>query len=277
MRQIPLTPVLLDSLVTRVEEGDALTQEELDVIGREVQRRPDSLDWRLCYAHALINSDMPHRALELLKFEGADSMHEILLHIVRARAYGALERYAEAEAELKKILRIYPGHADALRALAIMRLKSGAPADAAALCESVLITDPLDDATRQILAEARYAMEAADKAALPEDAPEKSESQTEPASTEGGSALPKSSARVEAVSKSFFFRKLDDALSKAGWKHRILREEEQLVVQLPRRGPVKLSITDFWQESRGSAEKRAEAVEKLMAELRRIDEETPLA
>ena len=139
---IPLTPFELDALVARVEEGEALSERELDRIGREVRARPESLDWRLCFAHALINSDLPHRALEVLRFEGASGMHEILLHIVRARALGALERYGEAEAELKKILRIYPGHADALRALALLRLREGAPEQAARLCEEVLMTDP---------------------------------------------------------------------------------------------------------------------------------------
>lgn len=278
MRQIPLTPVLLDSLVTRVEEGDELTQEELDVIGREVQRRPDSLDWRLCFAHALINSDRPHQALEVLNFEGAAGMHEILLHIVRARAYGCMERYPEAEAELKKILRIYPGHADALRALALMRLKEGAPADAVALCESVLLADPLDDYTKQILAEANEVL-ARGGDQLPPDQPpadgrpgdgKSGEGEEMAGGVAGGSSLHAANPRLERISKTLFYRKLDQLLRERGWKHRIDVQSEEVVVELPGKGAVRLVATDFRVAGEGSDAKRAEGAASLVVELERL-------
>ncbi len=253
---IPLTPFELDALVARVEEGEALSERELDRIGREVRARPESLDWRLCFAHALINSDLPHRALEVLRFEGASGMHEILLHIVRARALGSLERYGEAEAELKKILRIYPGHADALRALALLRLREGAPEQAARLCEEVLMTDPLDDATRQILANARDAMAEADRAGA--------ERQT---------ACPPVSARVERLSRGLFFRLIDQALTARSWTHRIASGRGELFVELPRRGLVRLPIDPFWQEGRGTNASRQAAVDALVRELERLDEQ----
>lgn len=280
MTQIPLVPVLLDSLVTRVEEGDALTKEELELIGREVERRPDSLDWRLCLAHALINSDQPHRALEVLKFEGADTMREILLHMARARAFGALERYAEAEVELKKILQIYPGHADALRSLAILRLRAGAPADAAALCESVLLADPLDEPTRQILAEAREAMDeaAAGKGGVTTADPDTSAPEAQAASSPAAQVK---SPRLEKLSKAAFYKKLSEALKETGWQHRLIQDKERgtedLVVSLPHRGPVRLPVTDFWAEGRGTNERREAVIAELLRQLHRIDDETPLA
>lgn len=249
---IPLTPFELDALVARVEAGDALTEAELDRLGREVQARPQSLDWRLCLAHALVNSDLPHRALEVLRFEGATGMHEILLHIVRARALGALERYGEAEAELRKILRIYPGHADALRALALLRLREGAPAQAVQLCEEVLMTDPLDDATKQILANAREALAAGERA--------------------DGACPNASSARVERLSRGRFFQMVDQALAGKSWPHRIAGQRGELFVELPRKGLVRLPIDPIWQASRGTTTRRQAAVDELVRELERIDD-----
>lgn len=251
---IPLNPFELDALVARIEAGESLTEAELDRLGREVQARPQSLDWRLCLAHALINSDLPHRALEVLKFEGAEGMHEILLHIVRARALGALERYGEAETELKRILRIYPGHADALRALALLRLREGAPAQAVQLCEEVLMTDPLDDATRQILANAREALDKgdqADRALLP--------------------VRPNASERIERLSRGCFFQMVDRALADKAWTHRIAGQRGELFVELPRQGLVRLPLDPFWQKSRGTAARRQAAVDELVRELERID------
>ncbi|MDR0966587.1 MAG: tetratricopeptide repeat protein [Myxococcales bacterium] len=249
MTHIPLNPFELDALVARVEAGEALGQAELDRLGREVEARPDSLDWRLCFAHALINSDLPHRALELLNFEGAGTLHEILIHIVRARALGAMERFGEAEETLKKILRIYPGHADALRALALLRLRAGAPAEALRLCEEVLITDPLDDATKQIRASAEEALAAAPD--LPVPAPR--------------------SARIDRLSRGSFFQALDRALSDQSWPHRIAGKSGELFVELPRQGLVRLPIDPIWRESRGSESSRREAIDALIAELKRID------
>ena len=263
MRQIPMQPVLLDSLVTRVEEGDALSDEELALIGRQVEARPDSLDWRLCFAHALINSDFPQKALELLRFEGAEGMHEILLHIVRARAYGAMERYAEAEAELKKILRIYPGHADALRALALLRLREGAPAEAVRLCEDVLSTDPLDDATKQILAAAK---EALDGVQAPPEA-------GNDAGLEERRTAAAPMSRIERLSLAQFLQRLRETLTSRGWKHRISVRDMELFVELPIRGMVRLSIEPFWREGRGTEAKRAAAADRLAEELARLDRE----
>ena len=273
MRQIPIQPVLLDSLVTRVEEGDALNDEELALIGRQVEERPDSLDWRLCFAHALINSDFPQKALELLHFEGAEGMHEILLHIVRARAYGAMERYGEAEAELKKILRIYPGHADALRALALLRLREGAPAEAVRLCEDVLTTDPLDDATKQILAAAKEAMDGVQPTSEACGAKEADAAGQTSGNADAPAAAPPVMSRIERLSLGRFLQKLREALTASGLKHRISVRDMELFVDLPVRGMVRVSIEPFWREGRGTDAKRAESVGRLVDELTRLDRE----
>lgn len=82
---------------------------------------------------------------------------EILVMLAQARALAALERYAEAEARLRAVLARRSSHADAERALALLRLRDGAPEEARALARQVLEIDALDEPTGQTLAEAQAA------------------------------------------------------------------------------------------------------------------------
>jgi tetratricopeptide (TPR) repeat protein len=143
----------LEALVTRVEGGQALTREELVRLERAVAAHPGSVDWLLCLAHALSNGDRPESSLSVVARAAALAPDEPLVRLARARALGALERWPEAQAQLEAVLARAPGHADALRALALVRLRSGAVGDAARLIRKVLEADPLDEASRQILAE----------------------------------------------------------------------------------------------------------------------------
>ncbi len=147
----------LAPLVARVEEGSRLSDPDLDRLRAACARRPESADWWLCLAHALVNGDQAGEALRVLERAAALQPGAILVPLAQARALGALERYAEAEALLKGVLASSPAHADALRALALLRLRSGAPAEAAGLARRVLDTDPLDEEARQIAAEAEAA------------------------------------------------------------------------------------------------------------------------
>lgn len=144
----------LAPLVSRVEEGAVLADAEIDRLSRACARRPESADWWLCLAHALVNSDRPAEALSALQRAAALRPEAILVLLAQARALAALERYGEAEACLRAVLARHRSHADALRALALLRLRSGAPAEARALAGQVLETDPLDEEARQIAAEA---------------------------------------------------------------------------------------------------------------------------
>ncbi|MGC4122802.1 MAG: hypothetical protein QM765_51165 [Myxococcales bacterium] len=147
----------VEALVGKVEHGDALSESELQTLERACDEHPESVDWRLCLSHALVNSERAERALSVLARAVERAPGEPLVRLARARALGALERYGEASTELVAVLARSPGHADALRALALLRLKAGSPSDAARLARQVLETDPIDEAAKQILAEAEAA------------------------------------------------------------------------------------------------------------------------
>ncbi|MBI5544603.1 MAG: tetratricopeptide repeat protein [Deltaproteobacteria bacterium] len=147
----------LEALVARVEQGEPLDDTQLARLERAAAEHEPALDWLLCYAHALLNSDRPRPAAALLDRVISRAPDVPLARLAKARALGAMERWDEAEAELRRVLARRPRHADALRALALLRLRAGAPRDAARLAQQVLEADPRDDASRQILAEAEAA------------------------------------------------------------------------------------------------------------------------
>jgi tetratricopeptide (TPR) repeat protein len=157
----------LGPVIGRVEEGARLTEAELDRLWRACARRPESADWMLCFAHALVNNDRPEEALGVLDRAAALRPGEILVLLAQARALAALERFAQAESLLNQVLAKHPSHADALRAFGLLRLRAGAPGEALRLARRALESDPLDEEARQIAAEA----EAATAADAPASAP----------------------------------------------------------------------------------------------------------
>jgi tetratricopeptide (TPR) repeat protein len=155
----------LGPVVARVEEGARLTGAELDRLWRTSSRRPESADWMLCLAHALVNNDRPAEALGVLERAAALRPGELLVLLAQARALAALERFAQAESLLEQVLARHPSHADALRAFGLLRLWAGAPGEALRLARRALEADPLDEEARQIAAEAEAAADATASAA----------------------------------------------------------------------------------------------------------------
>ncbi|HCF60141.1 MAG TPA: hypothetical protein DFS52_19365, partial [Myxococcales bacterium] len=228
----------LEPLVARVEAGAPLSPRELEQLELAVQARPGNLDWLLCLAHALVNSERAAQALPLLERAAASRPDEPLILTARARALSALERYAEAERDLRTTLAKSPGHADALRALGLLRLRAGAPREAAELLRGVLAADPLDETARAVLAEAEAATDA-------EPGP-------------------------PALSKSDFARELQTSLTECGLKSRVDLEASLIVVALAPRREVRLSVTALWASAQSERRGHAWFIEDLVGRLTRM-------
>jgi tetratricopeptide (TPR) repeat protein len=246
------TETLLEPIVGKVEEGEPLTEPELKALSQEVERQPGNLDWLLCLAHALVNSERPAEALRVAERAAQIKPGEPLVLLARARALGALERFSEAERDLRQVLSRYPGHADAMRALALLRLRAGAPEDAARLARSVLEADPLDEATHQILAEA------------------------EAASSSGISAPP--AAQPEStLTREEFAEQLSRSFAERGLSARADAAATTMVVRLAPGHDVRLSLDGLRSSSK--TEKRGQAwfIEDLVGRLAKLHapERTP--
>jgi len=237
--------IALEAVVGKVEAGEPLAASELEALERAVARRPGNLDWMLCLAHALVNADRPAAALPILDAAARLKPGEVLVEIARSRAFAALERWPEAEAGLRAVLQRLPGHADALRALSLLRLKSGAPAEAAELARRVLETDPLDDAARYILAEA--------EAAAGGEAPA-----GQPNAAEGCGTLEE------------FASELARALGERGLKHRVAPRASAAVVHLAPGRTVRLSLGALFSACRAEPRGKAWFVEDLVGRLSRL-------
>ncbi|MGI5863792.1 MAG: tetratricopeptide repeat protein [Myxococcales bacterium] len=228
----------LEPIVARVEAGYPLSERALELLERAVQERPGNLDWLLCLAHALINSERAAQALPLLERAAASRPNETLVLLARARALGALERYGEAERDLRAILARSPGHADALRALALLRLRSGAPREAAEMIRRVLAIDPLDEEARAVLAEIEASV-----GPQPEE---------------------------PSISRSDFARELQTSLTERGLKSRADAEASLIVVELAPRREVRLSLTELWEKALGERRGHAWFIEDLVGRLSRL-------
>lgn len=235
----------VEALVARVERGEALSESDLAKLERACDERPDSLDRLLCLSHALVNSERPARALSVLARAVERAPAEPLARLARARALGALERFSEAGRELEAVLARAPGHADAMRALALLRLKAGAPSDAARLARQVLERDPVDEASKQILAEAEAAM----------------------ASTPDASPAPAvaSEPSVEALAAD-----LRRSLAERGLKSKLDTDRASLLVELQPGRVGRLSLPSLHQAALADPRGAAAFVEATVGSLSRL-------
>ncbi|HEU5049756.1 MAG TPA: tetratricopeptide repeat protein, partial [Gemmatimonadales bacterium] len=100
------------------------------------------VDARLGLARSLEADEQPEAALATLTeaIELAPDQTEYL--VVRGSIYGRLRRFAEAEADLRRVLKLHPAHGPALHELGLLLLKKGLAAPAAELLQRSAALQP---------------------------------------------------------------------------------------------------------------------------------------
>ncbi|HLS47835.1 MAG TPA: tetratricopeptide repeat protein [Gemmatimonadales bacterium] len=101
------------------------------ILGRD----PRQVDARIGLARSLDADDQPEAALATLTeaIELAPDQTEYL--VVRGSILGRIRRFPEAEADLRKVLKLHPAHGPALHELGLLLLRKGLAAPAAELLQ----------------------------------------------------------------------------------------------------------------------------------------------
>ncbi|MBS1148744.1 MAG: tetratricopeptide repeat domain protein [Myxococcaceae bacterium] len=142
----------LERLLEKIEDGDALTDAELEQLSSFV-RKDGGRVLRTALAQALLNADAVSEAMAVLEALERDFPHDVQVALARARAFVSQERYAEAEAPLQHALRLNPGDPEATKALAVLAMRRGELDRARVLINQVLRQDPFDSEAQQLSAE----------------------------------------------------------------------------------------------------------------------------
>jgi tetratricopeptide (TPR) repeat protein len=149
----------------KVERGEALEPAELAALERAAASS-EGPALKLSVAQALINAGDERGALRLLESLARDFPRDLQTRLGHARALAGLERWGEAERALQQALALSPEDPEAMKVLAVLALRRGERARAAALVETVLRIDPFDGEARLIKEE----LEAADVEPAPQEA-----------------------------------------------------------------------------------------------------------
>ena len=101
-------------------------------------RDPRLVDARLGLARALEAADQPEAAIAALgdAIELAPDQTEFL--VIRGAILGRLRRFNDAEADLRRVLKLHPAHAPALHELGLVFLRKGLAAPAAEMFQRSL-------------------------------------------------------------------------------------------------------------------------------------------
>lgn len=142
----------LERLLEKVEDGEALTDAELDELSA-FARKDGGRILRTAVAQALLNRDAASDAMAVLDALARDFPHDVQVALARARAFVSQERYTEAEVPLQHALRLSPGDPEAMKALAVLAMRRGELARARTLVAQVLRQDPFDSEAQQLSAE----------------------------------------------------------------------------------------------------------------------------
>lgn len=146
----------LERIQSKVWSGERLTDAELDELTHAAQREGGPT-LRTTVAQALINADHHHQAITLLEAVRRDFPKEAQVHLALGRALASLEKWAEAEAPLKKALELNPGDPEPTKALATIALRRGEWAKAKELLQWVLRQDPFDSEAQLLFSEVEAA------------------------------------------------------------------------------------------------------------------------
>ncbi len=147
-----VNPQELNRLLHKVETGEILSDEELRALEREATAQ-GGLSLKLSVAHALLNAEATEPALGLLKGLEKDFPNDAQVPLAMARAHFSVERYAAAEAPLKRVLQLNPADLEAMKGLALIAMRRGEQARAEAWVKTVLEKDPFDAEAQQLMGE----------------------------------------------------------------------------------------------------------------------------
>lgn len=203
---------MLVRIRSKVWNGEALSDGELDLLRRAAQREPGPT-LRTTVAQALINADEVPQAIQLLEALRRDYPREVQVHLALGRALVNLEKWSEAEASLLRALELTPGDPEPTKALAALALRRAEWRKARALLDEVLRVDPFDAEAQLLLAEAE--------------------------ATE-----PRSPPDVAGVKD--FTRALVDRLQRQSTPHRV--EKNHLLLRLGRGGVARFDLDTLFQE-----------------------------
>jgi Flp pilus assembly protein TadD len=103
---------------------------------------PTFVEARIGHARALELSEEPEAALRSLDDALAVAPDQTEYLVVRGALRGRLRQYAEAETDLRRVLRLHPAHAPALHELGVVLMNRGLVTEAAELLQRALALQP---------------------------------------------------------------------------------------------------------------------------------------
>jgi tetratricopeptide (TPR) repeat protein len=214
----------LERIQSKVWSGEKLTDAELDELTRAAQREGGPT-LRTAVAQALINADQLQQAITLLEAVRRDFPREAQVHLALGRALVSLEKWAEAEAPLRRALELQPDDPEPMKALATIALRRAEWPKARELLQQVLRQDPFDSEAQLLFSE----LEAA-----------------QPADLAGGPTL------------EDFTRALVEVLKAQSTPH--LVQKDTLLIRLGRGGVARFDLESLFREARRTGRALEDAV-----------------
>jgi tetratricopeptide (TPR) repeat protein len=221
-------------LEKKVEAGDSLTAEELLQL-EQAAREEGGVRPRLLVAHALINQDSCREALTLLETLEREFPNDAQVPFAKARALAAMERYTDAEPALKRALELQPNDLEAMKALAVLKMRRGERDRARQLAAQVLEQDPLDAEAQALLTEMDETRSAA------------------------------STGPKEVVLLPEFRRALIERLQRGSTPH--LLQKDDLLVRLGKGGVARLDLRSLYRGFLDSEQDLKTSIEAIAVEL----------
>ena len=121
---------------------------------RELLADPDNIPARLALVRLLERLEEPEEAFQVLEEGVARHAEDPELRLARGRALGQMRRYAEAEADLRRVLRLQPSHGAAHFELGLILVRRGRATEAADAFARAVAAGPESAQTYTELAEA---------------------------------------------------------------------------------------------------------------------------
>ncbi|HET7604348.1 MAG TPA: tetratricopeptide repeat protein [Gemmatimonadales bacterium] len=110
--------------------------------GKALAAEPGFVEARIGHARALELAEDPEAALRSLDAALQASPDQTEYLVVRGALRGRLRRYPEAEADLRRVLKLHPAHAPAMHELGVVLMNRGLVGEAAELLHRAMTLQP---------------------------------------------------------------------------------------------------------------------------------------